>query len=731
LIAAAMQFAVLLLTGDGATQSLPQLSPVPGMPLPSQSLPKSELSTSALLSRAQGEPGASAWSELDFARVRLIAGAAATGTLERVPVGLEFRMEPGWKIYWRTPGDAGYPPRLDWTGSTNLADAAILWPAPDRFSLFGLETAGYGGEITLPILVAPQQAGGAVALNARVDFLTCKDICVPLEASLALDLPAGAAAPTRFAHQIDQFKARVPVAGDAGGIVLDHVETRGQGSARHLIIAARAEAPFTGLDAFIEGPPGLSYGKPKVSYRDDGRHARLSLPVYGPDATALARAALTVTLTDGSDAATRRAIEQRVTVAPPPPAAPLAVMLGLAVLGGLILNLMPCVLPVLALKLAGAVGLSGQSARQVRAGFLAAAAGILVSFMALAGALAALKAGGIAIGWGIQFQQPIFLVAMTALVTLFAANLWGWFEVPLPALFGDAALAGSAARGLLGHFLTGVFATLLATPCSAPFLGTAVGFALAGGTGEIVVIFAMLGLGLALPYLAVAAWPRVALALPRPGPWMVWLRRLLGLALAATALWLLNVLAAQQDGLTARLVGGAMLALLTALALARVIGRLAGGMLAVIAVVTAMAVPLWRDDASPPSARDEPAQGAVAWVPFDRVRIGPLVAEGRTVLVDVTADWCLTCQVNKRLVLERGEIAKRLGGDVVAMRADWTRPSATIADYLASFGRYGIPFNAVYGPGAPEGIALPELLTDSAVLAALEQAARPVRQVAK
>lgn len=690
------------------------------------------LAAATLGAAEPAEPDASRWAELEFARLRLVAGAAATGALDQVPLGLEFRMEPGWKIYWRNPGDAGYPPRIDWTGSVNLAGATMLWPAPDRFSLFGLETAGYGGTVVLPLQARPATPGGAMNLTAHVEFLTCSEICVPLEATLALDLPAGPPEPTRHAHLIDQFKARVPIASDAAGLAVERVEARGERDRRSLIVTARAEPPFTAVDAFIDGPQGLSFGKPMATYSEGGRRARINVPVYGPDEIDLARATLNLTITDGTDAAMRRAVESSAIVAPPPPPAPLALMLALALLGGLILNLMPCVLPVLALKLAGAVGLAGRSRREVRAGFLASSAGIVASFLALAGALIAMKGAGIAVGWGIQFQQPLFLVAMTALVALFAANLWGLFEVPMPAAFGRGALAVGNASGLAGHFLTGAFAALLATPCSAPFLGTAVGFALAAGPAEILAIFATLGVGLALPYLAVAVWPAFALALPRPGPWMVWLRRVLGLALAATAIWLLAVLAAQQDALTAQLVAGLIVAALAALGFKHALGGRGAALVTVAAIVVALAVPLWRDQPAPATLRAAPAKGAIAWTDFDRAAIADHVAAGRTVLVDVTADWCLTCQVNKQLVLERGPVAARVGGSgIVAMRADWTRPSDLIADYLASFGRYGIPFDAVYGPGAPDGVALPELLTADAVLVAFDRAAKPLQSVAK
>jgi suppressor for copper-sensitivity B len=402
------------------------------------------------------------------------------------------------------------------------------------------------------------------------------------------------------------------------------------------------------------------------------------------------------------------------------------VILLLALVGGLILNLMPCVLPVLSIKVMGVIGMAGAERRRVTTRFLATTAGIVVSFLVLGGAAAGFKAAGYAVGWGVQFQEPLFIVALVAIVTLFACNLWGLFEVRLPAAISGVAGDGRLPDSISGHFVSGAFATLLATPCSAPFLGTAVSFALARGPLEIVAVFAALGLGMASPYLAVAAFPGLAARLPRPGPWMVTLRRVLGLLLAATGVWLLSVLAA-QSGMTAALAVGALM-VAAGLALwfaARGTGRrgIAGG---VIAVLVALAFVAPGQLARP--AADTPAAVAEAmWQPFDRAEIARLVAAGKTVFVDVTADWCVTCKFNKKTVLDRGEVARRLVSEqVVAMRADWTLPNAEIAAYLEDFGRFGIPFNVVYGPALPRGLALPELLTQDAVMIAFNRAGSAV-----
>ncbi len=679
-----------------------------------------------LLAAGPAQALGSDWLDHEQARVRLLATASLPETPEELRLGLQFDLQPGWKIYWRTPGEAGIPPQLDWSGSENLADPEILWPVPHRFTLFGLDTFGYDGEVVLPIHARIERPGEPVRLEADLRYLICSDICIPQEGALRLDLPSGGAPSSIDGFLISKAESLVPGDGGAVGLSLDRSGLVGDPEAPLLEVVARSEIPFEAPDLLVEGPPGYLFAKPAVDLSEDGKTAVLrAQSERGPLAEGVLEGKrITLTLTDG-----RRGLEQNAVTrfapgegagagGPSGSGAALWQMLALAVLGGFILNLMPCVLPVLSIKLLSVVKQGGRDRGEVRLGFLFSSAGILFSFLVLAGVAIALKGAGLAAGWGIQFQQPLFLSAMALLLVLFACNLFGLFEIPLP-----ARLAGLAGRGpghgFVGHFSTGAFATLLATPCSAPFLGTAVAFALARGAGEILLIFAALGIGLSLPYLAVAAFPGLATRLPRPGPWMVVLRRILGLALAATAIWLLSVLATQVS-LAAALTAGALL-----LALAALLGfrkRLPGASAALAAVVAlaVLALPLGfaHDERGPEAALAE------GWVPFDQDEIARLVDGGRVVFVDVTADWCLTCKVNKELVIDTETVAENFAArDVVRMRADWTLPSDEISDYLEGFGRYGIPFNVIYGPGAPRGEPLPELLTVNGILTATEKAA--------
>jgi len=676
----------------------------------------------------QAFAAASSWSVKDQVSVRLLSAVDAVGDNKTVPMGLHFKLKPGWKIYWRSPGDAGLPPRISWKNSKNVDSARIEWPAPLRFSVLGLETLGYKKEVVLPLKVALREKGAA-ALNLKLDYLVCEEVCIPYSSNLSLALPGGAERPSSVANLLAQYRATVPMRDDRHGISLTGATFQKIKKGIQVTLVADAKAPFVAPDVFMEGPDGSYFDRPKVTLSDDKKRAWLTVKAGGTKPSTFEKSGLVVTLVDE-----KRSLEASVPVdfastAPAPPnvdAGPdrsfLTILL-LAVLGGFILNVMPCVLPVLSIKLLGVIGESGKDRATIRAGFLASAAGIVFSFLLLAGFLIILKSGGMAVGWGIQFQQPVFLSFLAVVLALFAYNLFGMFEIAMPAWVGNLIAGSGPEQNMASHFMTGALATLVATPCSAPFLGTAVGFALSRGWLDIVAVFTALGLGLAIPYLAVAAFPVLAQKLPRPGRWMNWVRMAMGGALALTVLWLLYVMVnvIGQEG--ALVLAAFLLTMGAVLWLRRVpaskLGRHASKVLVVLSVAAIVFPATWE---RPPVQAGDQAFKSV-WQNFDQAEIRKLVSEGKTVLVDVTADWCVTCQVNKRLVLHVGDVGEKIKSrEIIAMRADWTRPSDKISAYLASFGRYGIPFNAVYGPQAPNGIALPELLTTGLVLDAFEEA---------
>ncbi|SHG47217.1 protein-disulfide reductase DsbD family protein [Bradyrhizobium erythrophlei] len=677
------------------------------------------LSVGLLMWTGSARAAATNWVGDSQAVVRLITATdniAADSTLE---AGLEFRFAKGWHGYWRTPGDAGIPPTVDWSASENISGAETSWPAPHRLVIDELQNSVYENDVVLPVKLHLKQAHTSARVKASIEYAACSEICVPLEAELALPLPTGAGGPSAESVLIDSARKSVPGSTEAAGI--DVIRTRYAGTASEptlvVDLQSKVEA-FVRPDLFVEGAGNGIPPAPKVELQDAGKTARLTVRLAAlppPDRP------LTLTLVDENRGAEFKG--PTGTTTGEHSSAFFAALLS-AVLGGLILNLMPCVLPVLSIKLFAFTRQTGGGLRDVRLGSAATASGIMITFLLLAASLVGLKWSGATLGWGIQFQQPWFLAGMAVLTVLFAASFFEWLPIGLPSSI--ATIASKRASGpMLEAFLAGVFATLLATPCSAPFVGTAVGFALARGPSEIFVIFLCLGIGMALPYWMAALFPGCVRWLPRPGPWMLVVRKFLGILMLGTGVWLIFVLWS---------IAGAWMAAITTVLLACLLGyrasisapvkgqiaapasRSSGWITAALAVVP-IVVSL--------SAVGPVSQAAAGqeWQVFNLDALAGLIADGNTVLVDVTATWCLTCKVNDLRVLENAEVRSRLKqSHVIRMRADWSRPDPHIANYLHRFARYGIPLDVVYGPKLPQGEALPELLTTNVLLNAIDRA---------
>lgn len=635
-------------------------------------------------------------------------------------LGLALEFGDGWKGYWRSAGEVGLPPKIDWSGSKNLRSAEILWPAPQRFEAFGIENFGYIGSVVLPISIALETPGEAVELRARASVLTCSDVCVPNDFDLMLDLSEGSGIDRASASEIAAYVARVPASPEESDIRILSAAVDERSSA--LFVTAQSERAFQNADLFPEFGDYVAFGKPDIRLSNGNRDlwARIPINTWAQD-----HEPPQITLTDKG-----RGVTSPITLSSDIPEPPFTIarqgtdpvklltIAAIAILGGLILNVMPCVLPVLSIKLSSVLKAERQSRAAIRNGFLFSALGILCFVWALAAVLIAIRAAGLSVGWGVQFQNPAFVALMFIVVAVFAANLFGAFEISLPEGLQSRMGANGARTGYVADFGTGFLAAILATPCSAPFLGTAIAFALAGSPVDILVIFTSLGIGLALPYLAVAAKPGLVNRLPRAGRWMIWVKVLLGLLLLGTAGWLFFVLNGVAGWQVAGLVLGSAV-LLVLVAMSRSLGTALRRTLAPALFLLPVFGAGFLTPVSAPAAVGPSAN----WVAFDAREIPRHVAAGRTVFVDVTADWCLTCKANKTLVLDRSPVSERLNAEnVVAMQADWTRPSEEISRFLERNGRFGIPFNIVYGPGAASGIALPEVLTPQSVMDALETA---------
>jgi thiol:disulfide interchange protein DsbD len=676
-------------------------------------------------------------------------------------VGVLFELDRGWHMYWRNPGDSGLPTELRWE-LEGAEVGPLAWPVPEVFreAEGTLTTYGYRDRVLLAQPARLRAGSGRAPRQVRVeaDFLVCRVQCVPGRIEVVRTLPVAAAPATadartralfdRFAARVprplalepgldvqvfysqsairpgDEFRAALAIAPHTFGtdpahdaFVPDSIESlsiHATGARAHpfaprgtlLTLAGRASAKDPGSDQRLRGV---------LTLRDPGgerRFVEIDLPLPRARAGAAIERIDNAWLDPGEEPAPELALTRAI---------------GLALLGGLLLNLMPCVLPVLAIKALGVAELSRRSPRERLAQGAAYGAGVLASLLALAAVVAALRAAGARVGWGFQFQEPLFVAAISALLVLFALNLFGVFEFSLDAT--RLARAGEGSTGARRSFFEGLLAVALATPCSAPFLGSAVGFAFASTTPVIFGIFAAIGVGLAAPYVAVTVSPAAARFIPRAGPWMLHVRSALGFALLATVVWLVWVMgrATSVEGMAV------LLAFLVAVAgiawlygALQAAGRPQGALVALVALgLAGLGLGLAELPLVPDRAEAPVAGASLAALPFDRERVQASLAEGRPVFVYFTADWCLTCKVTERLVLADGRVQAelhRLG--VAAFKADWTRRDETIRAELESLGKAGVPAYVVYSPEAPTvPRVLPELLTVDALIGALRDAA--------
>jgi thiol:disulfide interchange protein/DsbC/DsbD-like thiol-disulfide interchange protein len=670
--------------------------------------------------------------ELVSAQTALVPGSPST-------VALRLKMDRGWHTYWRNPGDSGLPTTIAWKLPTGLSAGPIEWPAPRALPVGPLVNYGYDDEVLLlsEIAATPELAGNSANLTARADWLVCKDICIPEGADLALTLPvAKSASPDpHWAGPIAAARAALPRPLEGWSVA-----ATGRGAEVELTLRPRAPTELGQVHFFP-----YSEGKIEASGRQtltrSGSMLTLMLPVASQRVGEFTRVAGVLTSSKGFDGHDAAAIDVplagAVVAGAPPAGAATAgtalpivedanrVSFGVALLfalfGGALLNLMPCIFPVLSLKVLGFAS-HGGGAAGMRAHGLAFGGGVVLSFVALAVILVALRATGQQLGWGFQLQSPAIIVGLAILFFVLALNLSGVFEVGQ--LLPSAVSSWSARNSYMNDALSGLVAVVVASPCSAPFMGAALGYALAENNAATLATFTALGIGMALPYLGLAFFPAWRSKLPKPGPWMIRLRQLLAFPLYGTVIWLAWVLSMQLDNdAVARLLA---VLLLIAFALwawqtMRSGGALRWGVAAAVGLVAA-AIVGWPVMAAV-TADNPPAPKAIAaekgpWQDFTPERVRELTGAGRAVFVDFTAAWCVTCQVNKIALNSdavRGAFAQK---NVALLRADWTRRDPVIGQALASLGRNGIPVYVLYRPGR-EPLLLPEVLQKSTITDAL------------
>ncbi len=669
--------------------------------------------------------------ELVVPQKQLVAGT-------HLVAGLHFTLEKGWHIYWLNAGDSGEPPTVKWTLPAGVNASPFAYPAPQRLPLGPLMDFGYENEVTfpVPISIASDVKPGPATLRADVDWLVCQNVCLPGKGTVAVERPI---APSGTIAAIDPTQQAVVASGLASlpkplpSNALQHFQTEGNKDYTLAVVTGKTAGKgyFFPSDQTVVSNPAPQTAAPIKNgirlqmVRDENQQGALPalngvlvLPggiAYAVHATRGTIPPVVALSSDGSGHGNGLDFLRALL---------------LAFAGGIILNLMPCVFPVLFIKGLSLVQSSNKERAAMRAHGWVYTVGILASFWVVVAVLLTLRGLGHALGWGFQFQSPVFLAVMALFLFFLSLSLAGQFEIGLSLTSAGGELAQR--QGYAGSFFTGVLAMVVATPCTAPFMGVAIGYALAqGGAGVVTfAVFTALGLGLALPYLLLAYNPGWTRILPKPGAWMEILKQLTAVPIFATVIWLVWLFT-QTAGANAMLglLAGFLLLGIAGAVLGRWPARRVATIAAILVVCGAVALPVYAAYVFPaPDAETTTAKGpGNDWKPFTPGIVAEYQAQGKPVLVDFTAKWCLSCQVNERVVLDRADVQKRLSqSGVVLVRADWTRHNPEIGAALAALGRSGIPAYALYSaqPGSSPKL-LPEVLTPGIVYSALDSLKTP------
>jgi thiol:disulfide interchange protein DsbD len=671
-------------------------------------------------------------------RTELLADTNAIVPGKPFTVGLLLRMAPGWHTYWKFSGDAGLPTELKWKLPPGWKIGEVQWPIPLKTIDPGdIQTYGYVDEVLLTqeVTPPPKIENSTIKLVADASWLVCEKICIPGSATLELELPVSASSQPANTELFARYRRLLPQNWPGPNVAT--TEWGRVGSDLRSKITSATLANYPAVDFFPLPDEGTVVGHPAVESRNQNEVVfRVPIESSGKNLSSIAGVVVFSQKPNGDDRAAWQITTTSVaSTAHPAAARGFLTFLLFGFLGGIILNLMPCVLPVISLKIFGFIQQAGQSRQKILRSGIAFTLGIFVWFIALALLLIALKTAGRDVTWGgFQFTNPYFVLVLSVIVLVFALNLFGLFEISLPQRFSRDLLSTSERKDDLGSFFQGVFATVLATPCTAPFLGTALGFAFSQSATIILAIFIAIAAGMSAPYLLLSAQPTWLRFLPRPGAWMVHVKQFMGFLLLATLLFLLYVLGAQR-GLEGAIWASCFLLVIsvacwmkgafvspTASAAKRSIV-----LVVMLVLVLASGIYFIGDKFYSANVASAGSQLRGDWHGFTPERLQAELEQGHTVFVDFTAAWCLTCKFNEASVLESQDVREafqRRG--IVKMKADWTNGDPVITKLLRQFGRPGVPLYVLYPGKNEEPIVFPELLTKSMVLEKLETVAGKV-----
>ena len=650
----------------------------------------------------------SQWGGIDEAKVRIISPFTKTGYKENIYLGLEYKLQPGWKTYWRAPGEGGFPQSLDWNRSTNISDLEILWPTPKEFEILGLKSIGYENEVVFPLKIKLKNINLSSTILIDLNFLTCKDICIPGQATLQLILPNGKGELTKHSFQVEKYLSKIPLLNyKISGFKITNVTALTDNNLTSINIKANSDTSFEKPKFFLDTALGLPVISPQIIYSINRNNVEANFK-FDKSLFTNDNFDLTIILKDKNTA-----IEYSTIIKQKNEFNLLLTNYSyfyiflIALLGGLFLNTMPCVLPVLSIKLMSIVNNNQASLLSIRKSFFVTSIGIISSFLLLALILMGLKLNGISISWGMQFQQPLFLMIIALILFLFSLNLFGLFEFKLPRFISDSLIIPVDKNKIYKDFFNGVFATILATPCSAPFVGTAITVAFTQSFLMMISIFFFMGIGMASPFLLASTLPISVKLIPKPGPWMQIIKYFFGILLLGTLGWIGMILYNHFDYIFILI--SLLLALFIVVSFKYL--KIIKSPVIFVSIIIFFSLNFFS------ILKKDIQINEKGWRDLTKININNLINENDIIFVDVTADWCATCQFNKIKVLNSELIQKTFkDNNIIMIKGDWTKPDKKIEYYLNKYNRFGVPFNVMYNHSHPNGIILSELLTTKEII---------------
>ncbi|MDC2979510.1 protein-disulfide reductase DsbD family protein [Pelagibacteraceae bacterium] len=650
----------------------------------------------------------SEWVINDKSKVRLISAKKSIDNTDEIILGLEYQLEPGWKTYWKSPGGGGFPQKIIWNNSVNIKDIIIDWPTPEDFEILGLTSLGYEEKVIFPLTVKLKDPNKLTEINLNTNYLVCKDICIPGNANLFLQIKPGNGEFSEFFHEIEKIRSTLPIQDiKISSLIKLDTKIKKYSDKIEINIIAESSKSFINTNIFLHTPFGLPVVKSLNNYSFNLNKINSSF-TYNADQFSKDSFPLEVLLYDKNhnfNFVKNVSIEDNLTNINNS----IIFIFFISILGGFILNLMPCVFPVLSIKL---LSILNSERNNIRLSFFYTAFGIVSSFSLLALFFVLFKQIGISVSWGMQFQEPYFLIFILLVLTFFCLNTLGIFEINLPNIFKNSNIYNIGNNFFTKNFFNGFFATLLATPCTAPFVGSALTIAFTQTSTILFIIFILMGIGMSLPYLVVAIFPQSISLLPRSGKWTIYVKYFLSFLLLATIIWVLNILYNFYNYFF--IIVFILITLSLFLAFAFNFFKI---YISTFSIFILLLIPLLSF-----FDQNKNLKAYKGWLNFNEIKLDQMINNNEVLFIDVTADWCVTCQFNKVNILEKENIKILFKkNDIKLIRADWTKPDKNIDNFLKKFNKFGIPFNIFFSSKYPDGIILSEILTEKEIIQAINK----------